>query len=65
MMESHIVPGDYKGPHVFTLLIRLWNQALVEIIKKSKEALGIVGSNLTSVKEFHLYFVHVDAFWPD
>ena len=51
MMESHIVPGDYKGPHVFTLLILLWNQALVEIIEKGKEVLVIVGSNLTSVKE--------------
>ena len=39
MMESHIVPGDYKGPRVFTLLILLWNQALVEIIEKGKEAL--------------------------
>ncbi len=51
MMESHIVPGNYKGPRVFTLLILLWNQALVEIIEKGKEALGIIGSNLTSVKE--------------
>lgn len=51
MMESHIVPGNYKGPHVFTLPILLWNQALVEIIEKGKDALSIIGSNLTSVKE--------------
>ncbi len=60
MMESHIVPGNYKGPHVFTLLILLWNQALVEIIEKGKEALGIIGSNLTSVNEvcLHLQLLH-------
>ena len=51
MVESNIVPGNYKGPHVFTLLILLWYQALVEIIEKGEEALGIIGSNLTFVKE--------------